>query len=118
MLDVVQGTSKPVVPTGTVTDTQRAEYQARLKEYEKKAMKARSMIGAAVSDSVMVYIEDLDDASEMWRTLEEKYKPRTKVTLRQTWREFTTIKKDDSSMEGHLQRVQRLKRQVEEQGDP
>src|SRR5271154_236933 len=118
MLDVVQGIGKPEAPTGTVTDAQRAEYQTKLKEYEKKAMKARSMIGAAVSDSVMVYIEDLDNASEMWTVLEEKYRPKTKVTLRQTLREFTTIKKaDDSSMEGHLQRVQRLKRQVEEQGE-
>ena len=85
MLDVVQGTGKPEAPTGTtVTDAQRAEYQTKLKKYEKKAMKARSMIRAAVLDSVMVYIEDLDNASEIWTVLEEKYKPRTKVTLHQT----------------------------------
>jgi gag-polypeptide of LTR copia-type len=116
MLDVIEG-KEPEAPATTAPDAQRTEYEGKVREYRKKAMKARSMIGAAVSDSIMIYIEDLDDAKDMWRVLEEKYKPRTKVTLRQVLREFTTVRKTDDSMEHHLQRVQRLKRQVEEQGE-
>ena len=66
-MDVVQGIGKPerLPDIPAPTEAQKADHQATLKEYEKRAMKARSMIGAAVSDSVMVYIEDFDNAWEM-----------------------------------------------------
>ena len=71
-----------------------------------------------MSESVMVYLEGLSNPVDMWTMLEEKYNPRTQVTLLQTMRSFTTVKKsDDMSMEQHLQHVQRLKRRVEEQGE-
>src|SRR5256714_1885184 len=55
----------------------------------------------------------------MWKILEERYKPKTRVTLRQLQRQFNTIKvtDDDGNMEKHLQRVEALKRQIEEQGE-
>jgi uncharacterized protein YeeX (DUF496 family) len=54
----------------------------------------------------------------MWRILEERYNPKTQMTLLQTLREFMTATMESGvNMEQHLQRVQRLKRQVEEQGE-
>src|SRR5205814_1034945 len=47
------------------------------------------------------------------------YKPKTRVTLCQLQRQFNTIKMtdDDGDMEKHLQKVERLKRQIEQQGE-
>src|SRR5579859_3283231 len=55
----------------------------------------------------------------MWGILEGRYKPKMHVTLRQLQRQFNTMKMidDDGDMEKHLQGVERLKRQIEEQGE-
>jgi hypothetical protein len=55
----------------------------------------------------------------MCRILEEWYKPKTQVTLRQLQHQYNTIKMMDenSNMEKHLQKVEQLKRQIEEQGE-
>ncbi len=55
----------------------------------------------------------------MWTILEGRYKPKSSVTLRQLQRQFNTMKMmdDDGDMEKHLQTIERLKRQIEEQGE-
>jgi hypothetical protein len=54
----------------------------------------------------------------MWQILEQQYNPKTQTTLLQTIREFMTATMEYGvNMEQHLQQVQRLKRQVEEQGE-
>jgi hypothetical protein len=67
----------------------------------------------------MTYVEGTKDAAEMWAILEGRYKPKSSVTLRQLQRQFNTTKMvdDDGDMEKHLQKVERLKRQIEEQGE-
>ena len=67
----------------------------------------------------MVYIEGIDNPMEMWKILSERFNPITKTTLLQVIKEFMTVKMDEAvdTMEVHLQRVQRLKRRVEEQGE-
>src|SRR5204862_618356 len=84
-----------------------------------KAKKARKLIISTIAASVMTYVEGERNPAEMWRVLEERYKPKTRVTLRQLQRQFNTIKMldDDRDMEKHLQRIERLKRQIEEQGE-
>ena len=56
---------------------------------------------------------------EMWTILEGRYKPKTRVTLCQLQRQFNTMKMmdDDGDMKKHLQRIERLKQQIEEQGE-
>jgi hypothetical protein len=61
----------------------------------------------------MTYIEGVNDPMRMWQILEERYNPKTQTTLLQTLREFMTTMESGVNMEQHLQRVQRLKRQVE-----
>src|SRR5271156_2884855 len=77
------------------------------------------MIISTISPSVMTYVEGTKDPVEMWTILEGRYKPKTRVTLRQLQRQFNTMKMmdDDGDMEKHLQKVERLKRQIEEQGE-
>jgi hypothetical protein len=66
----------------------------------------------------MTYIDGMDDPAMMWAMLAERYNPKSQTTLLQLVRELMTAKKDDSiDMEHHLQRVQCLKRKVEEQGE-
>src|SRR5437667_12314312 len=67
----------------------------------------------------MTYIEGTKDPVEMWTILEGRYKPKSSVTLCQLQCQFNTIKMmdDDGDMEKHLQKVERLKRQIEEQGE-
>lgn len=128
--EVVKGEDpKPVSPgnppTPETDETRQqhsaatAEYQTALEAWTKKAKKARKMIISAISPSVMTYVEGTKDPAEMWAILEGRYKPKTRVTLRQLQRQFNTIKMmdDDGDMEKHLQKVERLKRQVEEQGE-
>jgi gag-polypeptide of LTR copia-type len=69
-----------------------------------------------VHDSCM--IEGTKDPVEMWTILEGQYKPKTRVTLRQLQRQFNTMKMmdDDGDMEKHLQKVERLKRQIDIRG--
>ena len=125
--EVVNGTEqKPVRVTvaGSSTDpttppmaADEAAFQERVKEFIAKAKKARSIIGSSILASVMVYIEGMNNpAQHNWRTLETKYNPRTRTTLLQMIRQFMTIKmQDGDDMEKHLQRIQRLKCQCEEQ---
>src|SRR5947207_1733205 len=104
-----------VLPTHTATQ----EYQERLTAWTRKAKKARSIIGSSISASSMVYVEGIDNPAEMWRILSERFNPITKTTLLQVIKEFITVSMDETvdTMEIHLQRVQRLKRRVEEQGE-
>src|SRR5436190_5484141 len=129
--DLVNGTEKkPERPTTPTTSTQTTEttertaaatgdYENKLEEWNKKAKKARKLIISTIAASVMTYVEGERNPAEMWRILEERYKPKTRVTLRQLQRQFNTIKMhdDDGDMEKHLQRIERLKRQIEEQGE-
>jgi Reverse transcriptase (RNA-dependent DNA polymerase)/gag-polypeptide of LTR copia-type/Integrase core domain/GAG-pre-integrase domain/Domain of unknown function (DUF4219) len=95
------------------------EFETKLEAWTKKAKKARKLIISTISPSVMTYVEGTKDPAEMWTILEGRYKPKTRVTLRQLQRQFNTIKMvdDDGDMEKHLQKVERLKRQIEEQGE-
>src|SRR5271170_1450977 len=128
--EVVKGIDKkperPSTPTTSTSTSQTTEPTAAMKEYEtkletwtKKAKKARKMIISTISPSVMTYVEGTKDPAEMWTILEGRYKPKTRVTLRQLQRQFNTMKMmdDDGDMEKHLQKVERLKRQIEEQGE-
>jgi transposase InsO family protein len=116
--------STPTTSTSTSETTEPAtaalvEYETKLEAWTKKAKKARKMIISTISPSVMTYVEGTKDPAEMWRILEERYRPKTRVTLRQLQRQFNTIKMtdNDGNMEKHLQQVERLKRQIEEQGE-
>src|SRR5271170_1643776 len=120
--------SNPTTSTSTVQTTEQTaqtaaaateEYEKKLEEWTKKAKKARKLIISTISASVMTYVEGERNPAEMWRILEERYKPKTRVTLRQLQRQFNTIimADDDGDMEKHLQNVERVKRQIEEQGE-
>jgi len=129
--ELVNGTEKkPERPTTPTTSTQTTEttertaaatgdYENKLEEWNKKAKKARKLIISTITASVMTYVEGERNPAEMWRILEERYKPKTRVTLRQLQRQFNTIKMhdDDRDMEKYLQRIERLKLQIEEQGE-
>ena len=131
--EVVKGKDKqPLPPTSPATTsapqsseqaaaaaTAMEEHEIKLEAWTKKAKKARKMIISTISPSVMTYVEGTRDPAEMWTILEGRYKPKTRVTLRQLQRQFNTIKMtdDDGDMEKHLQKVERLKRQIEEQGE-
>ena len=101
---------------GTTTNVQNDQHIAA---WHKKAKKARSIIGSSLSASVMTYVEGLDDPVDIWKSLADKYDPKTQTTLIQVVREFMTARMDErnETMEQHLQKVQRLKRQVEEHGE-
>src|SRR4030095_6447538 len=127
---IVNGTDKqplsPAIPAGTQTaeqaqahSTAMEDHQAKMEEWTKRTQKARKMIISTISPSVMTYVEGTKDPAEMWTILEGRYKPKTRVTLRQLQRQFNTIKMmdDDGDMEKHLQLVESLKRQIEEQGE-
>src|SRR5579859_7221497 len=127
--EVVQGKDKkpkrPRTPTlaaqtsdQTATAAAMEAYEAELEAWTKKAKKARKMIISTISPSVMTYVEGTKDPVEMWTILEGQYKPKTRITLRQLQGQFNTMKMsdDDGNMEKHLQQVESLKRQIEEQG--
>ena len=130
--EVVQGNNKkPERPSTTTSIPQSSEqaaaaavkameeYETKLEAWTKKAKKARKMIISTISPSVMTYVEGTKDPAEMWTILEGRYKPKTRVTLRQLQRQFNTMKmmNDNGDMKKHLQKVERLKRQIEEQGE-
>src|SRR5277367_2465981 len=114
-------TSAPQSSDQAATDAASAMegYETKLEAWTKKAKKARKMIISTISPSVMTYVEGTRDPAEMWTILEGRYKPKTRVTLRQLQRQFNTIRmtEDDGNMEKHLQKIEQLKRQIEEQGE-
>src|SRR5271156_6856769 len=112
-------TSEQTAAAETATAAAMDDYKAELAAWTKKAKKARKMIISTISPSVMTYVEGTKDPVEMWTILEGRYKPKTRVTLRQLQRQFNTMKMmdDDGDMEKHLQGIERLKRQIEEQGE-
>src|SRR5271169_2077259 len=130
--EVVQGKDKKPEHPSTLTSIPQSseqaateaaaemeEYETKLEAWTKKAKKAWKMIISTISASVMTYVEGTKDPAEMWTILEGRYKLKTRVTLRQLQRQFNTMKMmdDDGDMEKHLQKVERLKRQIEEQGE-
>jgi len=129
--EIVNGSERrPVRPIATEQSTEQStsatantvdlmvEFDQKLDDFVKRSKKARSTIGASISASIMVYIEGMKDPAGMWKALEDKYNPKTQTTLFQTIREFMNAKMSEGDdMEKHLQRVQRLKRQCEEQGE-
>src|SRR4030095_5163768 len=124
LLEIVEGTEpSPAPPTpaedGNVDEAAQSVHREDLAAWQKKAKKARSIIGSSISASVMTYLEGINNPSDMWTTLEEKYSPKTVTTLLQVVRELMTVKMDDGvdTMEQHLQKLQRLKRRVEEHGE-
>src|SRR5579859_2760921 len=112
-------TSEQTAAADTATAAAMEDYESKLEAWTKKAKKARKMIISTISPSVMTYVEGTKDPAEMWTILEGRYKPKSSVTLRQLQRQFNTMKMvdDDGDMEKHLQRVEHLKRQIEEQGE-
>src|SRR5271163_3489929 len=112
-------TSEQSAAAEAATAAAMEDYETELEAWTKKAKKARKMIISTISPSVMTYVEGTKDPAEMWKILEGRYKPKTRVTLRQLQRQFNTMKMmdDDGDMEKHLQKVERLKRQIEEQGE-
>src|SRR6266496_4306604 len=129
--EVVQGNEKkperPTTPTTSTTQSPEQasaaaameDYETKLETWTKKRRRARKLIISTVSPSVMTYVEGTKDPAEMWEILEGRYKPKTRVTLCQLQCQFNTIKMmdDDGDMEKHLQKIERLKRQIEEQGE-
>ena len=113
----VQPSSSETQQSSTATTS--GAHEAQLELWSKKVKRARKIIISTISPSIMVYVEGKRDPTEMWKTLEERYKPKTRVTLCQLQRQFNTIKlsDDDGDMEKHLQKVEGLKRQIEEQGE-
>ena len=90
--------------------------------WTKKTKKTRKLIISTISPSIMTYVEDTKDPAEMWAILEGRYKSKTRITLHQLQRQFNTMKMfddddDDDDMEKHLQKIERLKRQIEEQDE-
>ena len=69
LLEIVEGKEK------------KPEDGEDLAVWSKNAKKARSIIGASISASVMTYIEGMMDPAVMWTTLEDRYNPKTKTTL-------------------------------------
>src|SRR2546423_5986196 len=122
LLDIVEGTEPMPIPNRDPIEAAKAEvkveYEKALGLWNKRMKKARSTIGSLVSSSVMTYIEGMEDPAKMWKELENRYNSKSQAMLLQVVREFMLARKDDSTdMEHHLQRVQCLKRQVEEQGE-
>ena len=123
--EVVNGTVKePTIQqvssaegTSAQTAKECEELEKSVQDFKAKAKKVRSTIGSSILVSVMVYIEGMTDAAETWKTLEQKYNPKTKTTLLQAIRQFMTVKMMDGVLEKHLQWVQCLKHQCEEQGE-
>src|SRR5215471_7956897 len=115
LLELVEGTEQmpqpPVPPaqgSATTTETQAAQqatatkeaqaaYQQDLAAWNKKCKKARSIIGSAITTSVMVYIDGTNNPADMWRILREKYSPKTQTTLLQTFIQFIETKMDDGA---------------------
>ena len=96
-----------------------ADYEKKREEWNKKAKEARKLIISTITASVMTYTEGNKNPAKMWKILEEQYKPKTQVTLHQLQRQFNTMKilDDNGDMEKHLQKIERLKRQIKEQGE-
>jgi hypothetical protein len=72
----------------TATAAGIEEYDAKLEAWTKKAKKARMMNISIISPSVMTYVEGTKDSAE--EILEGRYKPKTRVTLRQLQRQSNT----------------------------
>ena len=94
-------------------------HEMRLEKWTKKAKKARKMIISTITPSIMTYIEGTHDPAEMWNILKGWYKLKSSVTLQQLQYQLNTMKimNDDGNMENHLQMIERLKWQIEEQGE-
>ena len=89
LLEVIEG--KPTAPASTATEAENSAHETALAAWDKKAKKARSIIGSSITVSVMTYIEGIDNPVEMWKSFSDKYSSKTQTTLLQTVREFTLL---------------------------
>ena len=97
-------TSTEPSESSTTQATPTAEDATAIEAWEKKARKARKLIVSTISPSVMTYVRGMKDPAKIWKTLQQKYQPKTRVTLRQLQRKFNNARMtdDDGDMEKHL----------------
>jgi hypothetical protein len=112
LFGIVDGSDTTPAFSGTGPPTEA--HVAKVSDFDKKVMKACSILVSTITPSLITYIEELDDPAEIWKVLKERYSPRTQSTLLQTVSEFASIRMlEGESMEKHLQKMQALKRRLE-----
>src|SRR5215470_1713686 len=116
-LELVEGKeAMPTAPTGG--SGHQTGFEAKLEAWTRKYKKACSIIITTCSSPVLVYLEGVRDPVKMWKTLEDKFAPKTATTRFQVMKEFMGLKaKDESEVEVHIQRLITLKMRLEEQGE-
>ena len=100
---------EPVI-TSEASDDVLNKYKA----YAKKVKTARAVLVTSVSPSVMSFISGVKDPVEIWKTLEDKFAPKTKATLRKLQREFMSMKMEDD--EDDVEKYTRESGCIEAQG--
>jgi hypothetical protein len=108
-------TAKPKAPEATASDTDKADYKAKLEAWETKAAKANAILLPTISGRLMTYVEDEDDPAKIWTILRDRFRPTTDVTLAQSLKHIVTLRMaDDGDMEAHIHDFTACKRRVEE----
>ena len=83
------------------------EYQERLAVWLKKVKKMRSIIESTISTLIIIYIEGIDNSTEIWRILFERFNSITKTIFLQIIKEFIMIKMNETMdiIEIYLQKM-------------
>src|SRR5215469_6109569 len=117
-LELVEGTEAMPTAPASAGGSHQTGFEAKLEAWTRKYKKACSIIITTCSSPVLVYLEGVRDSVKMWKTLEDKFAPKTATTRFQVMKEFMGLKaKDESEVEVHIQRLITLKMRLEEQGE-
>ena len=89
--------------------------EGQVSRWLKKRKKACRIILASCTLSALIYLEGIKDPVETWKSLENKYAPKSSTTRYFTLKEFMNAKAEEGvDIEEHIQRVKTLKVQLQE----
>ena len=129
LFSIVDGIEKAPVKPKPTTEAERspvesdvdpdktAAYAKDLENFELKQMKACTILYATISTQLITYFDDIDDSAQIWKILQDKYKPITQVIRAQALKELQGLKMaEGGDMEMHLHSFWLAKRRVKEHG--
>jgi transposase InsO family protein len=96
---------------------QQTPYERDLTAFEEKLDRANAVLFATISPSIIADIQGIDDPSEVWKVLEQRYAPKTDMSKMTAWMNFINAKINDNELvPNYLLRLARYKIRCEECG--
>jgi hypothetical protein len=120
MWEIVSGESvKPIPLEETASQEDRTTRENEIREWNKKADKARATLVLAITPSEQVHVTTLKDPNTIWKRLEEVYESKGTATKHFLLRNFYTAKfvEGSETLQEHINKLTRIHQRLTTLGE-